>query len=124
MVMIPPDFRSPRILPLLALAVLLAGCATQPAPIAPPIPDITVSDLKTAARIAYQQGFEAGRVYQRRVDLRRLGAAKMPAPGVPTAPDAPSPIQPPTANQPLPPGNSTLPPSANYTTSGPAQPLQ
>ncbi|MBU6419302.1 MAG: hypothetical protein KGQ79_06180 [Proteobacteria bacterium] len=156
--MIPSDFRLCRILPLLSLTALLAGCATQPTPLPPPPPTLTASDLSNAAHTAYREGFEAGRHYQYRVDMRRPGslsasamgekapemtddkAPPMPNPSPPspdstmdlnqaslpaaaTAPAAKSsttatPPQPQPA--PLPP----LPPSASYTTSGPAQPLQ
>ncbi|MDE2239150.1 MAG: hypothetical protein KGJ73_04380 [Rhodospirillales bacterium] len=155
--MIPSDSRLCRILPLLSLAALLVGCATQPTPLPPPPPTLTASDLSNAARTAYREGFEAGRHYQYRVDMRRpgsLSAAEMgekapevaddkapPVPnGLPASPDstnslnqaslsaatAPAAKSSNTATppQPQPAPLPPLPPSASYTTSGPAQPLQ
>ncbi|MDE2318358.1 MAG: hypothetical protein KGK02_01505 [Rhodospirillales bacterium] len=140
-----PGIPPRRIVVLFSLAALLAGCVARPASSPQPIPDITLNDLKTAIHDAYQQGFVAGRHYQREVDWRRPGAPKaaaldqksQPASALPQ-PDAlalePSAAQaaPPSAAlpsksfapapqpAPLPP----LPPSASFTTSGPAQPLQ
>ncbi|MDE1895757.1 MAG: hypothetical protein KGH91_01650 [Rhodospirillales bacterium] len=134
---------------LLGLAALLSGCAAwqMPSPPSSPAPAITANDLKTAIHDAYHQGFEAGRHYQRELDWRRqispkaasLSQKQEPASALPQADEStavPTEAQAPVPNTalpskafapaappqpaPLPP----LPPSANYTTSGPAQPLQ
>ncbi|MDE1905576.1 MAG: hypothetical protein KGH75_03890 [Rhodospirillales bacterium] len=143
-----PGIYSRRIVALLGLGALLSGCAAWQVPSSPPPPasGITANDLKTAIHDAYHRGFEAGRHYQRELDWRRFEAPKaaslnqkpepasaLPQPDAQTPPlpaaqaQEPNPALPskafapavPPQPAPLPP----LPPSSNYTTSGPAQPL-
>ncbi len=146
-VMMMPVFRSCRTVLLFSLTALLTGCgaAQVASPVQPPTslaPDLTAADLKQAAVDAYDRGFEAGRRYQRKHDEAQAGASlpdspqpdttaqaatTAPAPATPPA-DGKAPAQascPPQAATPqLPPTPiSPLPPSSNYTTSGPAKPL-
>lgn len=149
LVMRRPGIHSRRGVALFGLAALLSGCAAwqTPSPSPQPAPVITANDLKTAIHDAYHQGFEAGRHYQRELDWRRLKAPKaaslsqkpevaaaLPQPDTQTPPSpaaqapVPSAALPSKASTPAVPPQPAplppLPPSASYTTSGPAQPLQ
>lgn len=92
-VMMMPAFRLRRAVLPLSLMALLAGCAAQPAAptVSQPVPlnalTIMPSDLQKAEQEAYNQGFEAGRRYQRKHDQQ---AASPAAPGA-ASPDAVSP---------------------------------
>ncbi|WP_298224685.1 hypothetical protein [Acidocella sp.] len=127
-------FRSCRTVPVLGFAVLLAGCADRPCALVSPAPSVMDAAIDTAAHAAYRHGFEAGRDYQHRLDMKLPAVAKAaeiknetdatsqePVSKSPpaSAPGAPQPGAPSTAPSPDP-----VPPSANYTTSGPAQPLR
>lgn len=136
---------SRRIIALLGLGALLSGCAAWQVPFSPPPPasGITANNLKTSVHDAYHQGFEAGRHYQRELDWRYIAAEKAalrnqkPEPAS-ALPESAAPAAEPTANQPSVPSAALsatpsvpaesqpapLPPATNYTTSGPAQPLQ
>ncbi len=136
-----PIYPFRRAIFLASLLALLAGCAAQPLHQAsPPTPlnalTITPADLQKAEQEAYNQGFDAGRRYQRKHDQVAVSPAQpdtaeqdVPPPAQADGKtQAPTPAQPvcppqveakPPALAPIPP----LPPSSSYTTSGPAQPL-
>jgi hypothetical protein len=130
-VMMTSDFHACRTILLLSLTALLGGCAATLPPARPPtsiVPDITAADLKRAAQVAYDQGFAAGRRYQRKHDQEDAGAGQSegaPPNAQASAPTGNAPICPPQtqAQQPAPVPIPPLPPSSSYTTSGPAQPL-
>lgn len=132
-----PFFRSCRAVPLFVTLALLAGCAAQPsgAELQPtPLNTLTItpSDLQKVRQEAYNQGFEAGRHYQQKRDglQQDAGQPDTQPPDVQTQPlpggkdgsqaDCQPQAAQPTPQAPIPP----LPPSASYTSSGPAKPLQ
>lgn len=125
-VMMKSAFSPHRILLGASLVMLLSGCALpRPGSSAQPVAlnaiTLTPADLKKAEKEAFDQGFEAGRVYERKHTAD--SSAHTPA----DAPVAASPI-PATCTPPAtayrPPSLPPLPPSASYTSSGPAKPLQ
>jgi hypothetical protein len=123
-VMMMPVLRPCRAVLLFSLLALVAGCALRPAQpaqqSAPPNSlTITSTDLQKAEQEAYNQGFDAGRRYQRKRDQQQAGTtAGANAPPQDTAqPDAQVPAV--DAQAPATPDNKTSLP-ASATAPGPS----
>ena len=151
--MMMPAFRLRDLVLGVCLVGMLSGCAVKPERQAQPSPamdtiTMTPSEVAHVKQAAYDEGFEAGRRYERKhPQPQPASAAAQPdqpdqsdqaADLTASLPPAPAPAEDQAQAQPPPPSSVTcpptqtaptlapippLPPTAGYTSSGPAKPL-